>query len=44
MTLASIDMAGLRIKGQVAAGDTYDTARSHDNYAKVVGISYQRNF
>lgn len=44
MTLGFIDIDGLRIKGHVAAGDTYDTARSHDNYAKVVGISYQRNF
>lgn len=44
MTLGFIDIDGLSIKGHVAAGDTYDTARSHDNYAKVVGISYQRNF
>ena len=44
MTLGFIDIDGLNIKGHVAAGDTYDTARSHDNYAKVVGISYQRNF
>ena len=44
MTLGFIDIDGLSIKGHIAAGDTYDTARSHDNYAKVVGISYQRNF
>ena len=44
MTLGFIDIDGLSIKGHVAASDTYDTARSHDNYAKVVGISYQRNF
>mgnify|MGYP001781050928 FL=1 len=44
MTLGFIDIDGLSIKGHVVAGDTYDTARSHDNYAKVVGISYQRNF
>lgn len=44
MTLGFIDIDGLSIKGHVAAGDTYDTARSHDNYAKVVCISYQRNF
>ena len=44
MTVGFIDIDGLSIKGHVAAGDTYDTARSHDNYAKVVGISYQRNF
>lgn len=42
MTLGFIDIDGLSIKGHT--GDTYDTARSHDNYAKVVGISYQRNF
>lgn len=42
MTLGFIDIDGLSIKGHM--GDTYDTARSHDNYAKVVGISYQRNF
>ena len=37
MTLGFIDIDGLSIKGHM--GDTYDTARSHDNYAKVVGIS-----
>lgn len=42
MTLGFIDIDGLSIKGHM--GDTYDTARSHDNYAKVFGISYQRNF
>ena len=42
MTLGFINIDGLSIKGHM--GDTYDTARSHDNYAKVVGISYQRNF
>ena len=42
MTLGFIDIDGLSIKGHM--GDTYNTARSHDNYAKVVGISYQRNF
>lgn len=42
MTLGFIDIDGLSIKGHM--GDTYDTARSHYNYAKVVGISYQRNF
>lgn len=42
MTLGFIDIDGLSIKRHT--GDTYDTARSHDNYAKVVGISYQRNF
>lgn len=42
MTLGFIDIDGLSIKGHM--GDTYDTASSHDNYAKVVGISYQRNF
>ena len=42
MTLGFIVIDGLSIKGHM--GDTYDTARSHDNYAKVVGISYQRNF
>ena len=44
MTLGFIGSDGLSIKGHVAAGDTDYTARSHDNYAKVVGISYQRNF
>lgn len=38
MTLGFIDIDGLSIKGHM--GDTYDTARSHDNYAKVFGISY----
>lgn len=42
MTLGLIDIDGLRIKGH--ATDTYSEARTHDNYAKVVGVSYQYNF
>ncbi len=42
MTLGLIDIDGLRIKGHT--GDVYATATTHDNYAKVLGISYQRNF
>ena len=44
MTLGFIDIDGLSIKGHIENGDQYKEARSHDNYAKVVGISYQRNF
>lgn len=42
VTLGLIDIDGLRIKGH--ATDGYSEARTYDNYAKVVGISYQRNF
>lgn len=42
VTLGLIDIDGLRIKGQNT--DSYSEARTYDNYAKVVGISYQRNF
>lgn len=42
VTLGLIDIDGLRIKGH--ATDGYSEARTYDNYAKVIGISYQRNF
>lgn len=42
MTLGFIDIDGLSIKGH--ATDAYSKARTHDNYAKVIGVSYQRNF
>lgn len=42
VTLGLIDIDGLRIKGHTTDG--YSEARTYDNYAKVVGISYQRNF
>lgn len=42
LTLGLIDIDGLRIKGHET--DAYSEASTHDNYAKVFGISYQRNF
>lgn len=42
MTLGFIDIDGLSIKGHET--DAYSKARTHDNYAKVIGVSYQRNF
>lgn len=42
LTLGLIDIDGLRIKGHET--DAYSEASTYDNYAKVFGISYQRNF
>lgn len=42
MTVGLIDIDGLRIKGH--PGEAYATATSHDNYAKVLSVSYQYNF
>lgn len=42
LTLGLIDIDGLHIKGRQT--DAYSEASTHDNYAKVFGISYQRNF
>lgn len=42
LTLGLIDIGGLGIKGRY--GEGFSEARTYDNYAKVVGVSYQYNF
>lgn len=42
LTLGYMDIGGLSFAGH--ATDGYSSAQTYDNYAKIVGISYQRNF
>lgn len=42
VTLGWMDIGGLNFKGR--GTDTYSEARTHDNYAKIFGISYERYF
>lgn len=47
MTLGWMDIGGLDFKGHTASeggSDGYSRAHTYDNYAKIFGISYQRNF
>lgn len=47
MTLGWMDIGGLDFKGHTASeggSDGYKSAHTYDNYAKIFGISYQRNF
>lgn len=47
LTLGYMDIGGLSFKGHTPAeggSDWYTNVSTHDNYAKIVGISYQRNF
>lgn len=47
VTLGWMDIGGLDFKGHTASeggSDGYSSAHTYDNYAKIFGISYQRNF
>lgn len=47
VTLGWMDIGGLEFKGHTASeggSDGYSRAHTYDNYAKIFGISYQRNF
>lgn len=47
VTLGWMDIGGLDFKGHTASeggSDGYSRAHTYDNYAKIFGISYQRNF
>lgn len=47
LTLGWMDIGGLKIKGHgpdEGGTDAYSEARTHDNYAKIFGISYERHF
>lgn len=44
VALGYMDIGGLSFAGHPDKGDGYTSARTHDNYAKIFSISYQRNF
>lgn len=44
LALGLIDIGGLSFKGHTDKGDVYDKASTHDNYAKVIGVSYEYHF
>lgn len=46
VALGYMDIGGLSFKGHTYpnGSDSYTNARTHDNYAKIFSISYQRNF
>lgn len=47
VALGFMDIGGLSFKGHTPSeggSDLYTKARTHDNYAKIFSISYQRNF